>query len=48
MRARSQQVTVAMTDLVTLEKTILTDIAAASDEALAGHPFPATIAGVKR
>src|SRR4030081_691739 len=33
LRARSQQVTVAMSDLMTLEQTILADIAAASDEA---------------
>ncbi len=32
-RARSQQVTVAMSDLVTLEQAILIDIASASDEA---------------
>src|SRR3979490_2267584 len=33
LRARSQKVTVAMSDLVTLEQNILADIAAASDEA---------------
>src|SRR3981189_1433443 len=33
LRARSQKVTVAMSDLATLENTILADIAAASDEA---------------
>src|SRR5712675_1932546 len=33
LRARSQKVTVAMSDLVTLEQNILADIAAAGDEA---------------
>src|SRR6267143_498044 len=33
MRARSQKVTVAMSDLMTLEQTIISQIAAASDEA---------------
>src|ERR1700694_4624507 len=33
LRARSQKVTVAMSDLVTLEQNILADLAAASDEA---------------
>src|SRR6202171_4127965 len=33
LRARSQKVTVAMSDLVTLEQTILSQIAAAGDEA---------------
>src|SRR3981189_1433681 len=32
LRARSQKVTVAMSDLVTLEQSILADIAAAGDE----------------